>query len=151
MMYLNSQVRIAGQGGAGLFIAPLRLPASEEGGPLQSGVDIALLSPDRCVTYLARQVLPGFMERLADFLRVAATAEEGSDAPGPLEDRLGGIRIDIVPLDGMWVEIEISIAENPSDDLLEFDGLNFETSRASLLMAARAAELVRAIRNESQG
>lgn len=150
-MYLDSPVRIAGQGGAGLFIEPIRLPASEPGGPLQSGVDIALLSPDRCVTYLARQVLPGFMDRLADFLRVAATAEEGSEALGPLEDHLGGLRIDIAPLDGMWVLIEISIAENPDDDLVEFDGLNFETSRASLLMAAQAAESVRGIRDESRG
>lgn len=151
MMNLDSQVRIAGQGGAGLFIEPIRLPASEAGGPLQSGVDIALLSPDRCVTYLARQMLPGFMHRLADFLRVAANAEEGSEALGPLEDRLGGVRIDIAPLDGMWVEIEISIAENPGDDLVEFDGLNFETSRASLLVAAQTAELVRGIRDESRG
>jgi hypothetical protein len=96
-------------------------------------------------------MLPGFMQRLADFLRVAANAEEGSEALGPLEDRLGGVRIDIAPLDGKWVEIEISIAENPGDDLVEFDGLNFETSRASLLVAAQTAELVRGIRDESRG
>lgn len=151
MMYLDSQVRFVGQGGAGLFISPIRLPAIEEGGPLQIGVDIALLSPDRCVTYLTRRMRPRFMERLAAFLRLAAVTEAGSEAPAPLEDDLGVVRIGITPIDGMWVEVEMRIAESPGDDLMEFDGLNFETSRAALFMAAQASGLGPGIHTEERG
>lgn len=137
---LNAPIRIAGQGGAGLFVEPLILPPSEPEGSLQSGVDITLLSPDRMVTYLARRVLPGFSERLAGFLSDAAVADGGPDVPGPFQDPLGGLLIEVIPVDGMWVEIEVRLVADPEADVTDHDGLNFESTRASLLIAAQAAK-----------
>ena len=139
---LDTQVRIAGQGGAGLFIDPLVIPPADAGNSLRSGADFTLLSPDRLVTYLARPVRTGFMDALAVFLRAAAVADGGPDVPDPFEDSLGKVRIDVTPVDGMWVEIEVRIAQMPDEDVVEFDGMNFETTRASLLIAAQAAEAV---------
>ena len=141
---LDTQVRIAGQGGAGVFFEPLVLPPTEAESPLRSGADITLLSPDRLVTYLSRPVRPFFMVALAVFLRAAAVSDGGPDLPVPFEDPVGLVRIDITPADGKWVEIEVRIAQMPDEDVVEFDGMNFETTRASLLIAAHAAEAVHA-------
>lgn len=137
---VDSQVRIAGQGGAGLFIEPLVLPPSGPDDALVSGADITLLSPDRIVTYLARQVLPGFARRLATFLSEAAVAEGGPDVPSAFQDPLGGVLIDVTPVDGMWVEIEVRLVADTQADVVDYDGLNFESTRASLLVAAQAAQ-----------
>ena len=129
-------VRIAGAGGAGFFIEPLLLPDQEHG--LTLGLDIALLSPDRLVTYLGRRVPGDFPERLSRFLREASVADEGGSTDA-FEEPQAGLLITVTPIDGMWVEFEVRIAENLNDNVVEFDGLNFETSRASLLIAAEAA------------
>lgn len=132
----SSNLRIVGQGGAGFFLDALALPS--RGDSVQLGMDISILSPDRLATYLARVVSDQLPERLGSFLRQASTAEEG--AGGSFEDSTAGLLLAIKPIDGMWVEIDIQIAENLGDDVLEFDRINFETNRASLLIAAQAAE-----------
>ena len=129
-------VRIAGAGGAGFFIEPLVLPDREQG--LSLGLDIALLSPDRLVSYLARRVPGEFPERLSRFLREASIADEG-ESTDAFEEPQAGLLITVTAMDGMWVEFEVRIAQNLDEDVVEFDGLNFETSRASLLIAAEAA------------
>lgn len=128
-------VRIAGAGGAGFFIEPLLLPDQEHG--LSLGLDIALLSPDRLVTYLARRVPEDFPERLSRFLRGASVADEGGSTDA-FEEPQAGLLIAVTPIDGMWAELEVRVAQKLDDDVVEFDGLNFETSRASLLIAAEA-------------
>lgn len=133
----DSGLRIAGSGGAGFFIQSLRLP-SETGVP-RLGVDMSILSPDRLVTYLAREVPPGFTEELGAFLREASVAEDGSPAES-FEDGLSGIVISATPMDGMWVEFEVQVVMDLEQGVLEFDGINFETTRASLLLAAQAVE-----------
>jgi hypothetical protein len=137
---LNAPIRIAGQGGAGLFVEPLILPPSEPEGSLQSGIDITLLSPDRMVTYLARRVLPGFSRRLADFLSDAAVADGGPDTPTPFQDPIGGILIEVIPVDEMWVEIDVRLVADLEADVADYDGVNFESTRASLLIGAQAAQ-----------
>ena len=137
---VDSQIRIAGQGGAGLFIEPLVLPPSGPEDALVAGADITLLSPDRIVTYLAREMLPGFVRRLAAFLGEAAVADGGPDVPSPFQDPLGGVLIDVTPVDGMWVEIEVRLVADTQADVVDYDGLNFESTRASLLVAAQAAQ-----------
>ena len=129
-------LRIAGAGGAGFFIEPLVLPGREQA--LSLGLDIALLSPDRLVTYLARRVPEEFPERLSRYFREASVADEGGSTDA-FEEPQAGLLITVTPIDGMWVEFEVRIAQNLDDDVVEFDGLNFETSRASLLIAAEAA------------
>lgn len=133
---VGAGVRIAGAGGAGFFMEPLVLPDREQG--LSLGLDIALLSPDRLVTYLARRVPGEFPERLSRFLRKASVADEGGSTDA-FEEPQAGLLITVTPIDGMWVEFEVRIAQKVDDHVVEFDGLNFETSRASLLIAAEAA------------
>ena len=131
-----SSLRIAGQGGAGLFMDDLTLPGGSGG--LRLGIDIGMLSPDRLVTYLARAVPDDFPERLGAYLREASVSDEGDSRP--FEEPEAGLLISITPVDGMWVEMEVRIAEVLNDDVVEFDGINFETSRASLLVAAESVE-----------
>ena len=131
-----SSLRIAGQGGAGLFMNALALPGGSE--RLRLGLDVSILSPDRLVTYLARAVPDGFGERLGTYLRAASVADEGDSTA--FEESEAGLLISITPMDGMWVEMEVRIAEVLDEDVVEFDGINFETSRASLLVAAESVE-----------
>lgn len=131
-----SSLRIAGQGGAGLFLDALALPGGS-GGP-RLGLDLSILSPDRLVTYLSRAVPADFGERLGIYLRDASVADEGDSST--FEEPDAGLLITMTPVDGMWVEMEVRIAEVLNDDVVEFDGINFETSRASLLVAAESAE-----------
>lgn len=126
-------LRIAGQGGAGIFMDALALP----GDGVRIGMDIGILSPDRLVTYLARAVPDGFRERLGAFLRGASIADEG--AARSFEEPSAGLLIYVTPVDAMWVEMEVRVIESLDADVAEFDGINFETSRASLLVAADAA------------
>lgn len=133
---MGAGFRIAGAGGAGFFVGPLVLPGRDQG--LSLGLDIALLSPDRLVTYLARRVPGEFPERLSRFLREASVADEGGSTD-TFEETQAGLLITVTPIDGMWVEFEVRIAQNLNDDVLEFDGLNSESSRASLLIAAESA------------
>ena len=133
-----SSLRIAGQGGAGLFMDALALPGGSGG--LRLGIDVSILSPDRLVTYLARAVPDDFPERLGIYLREASIADEGDSSA--FEEPEAGLLITITPVDGMWVEMEVRIAEVLDEDVVEFDGINFETSRASLLVAAESAELL---------
>ena len=139
-MEVDSQIRIAGQGGAGLFIEPLVLPPIGPGDSLLSGADITLLSSDRIVTYLGRQMLPGFMRRLSAFLGEAAIADGGPDVPSPFQDPSGGVLIEVTPVDQMWVEIDIRVAADTEAEVIDYDGLNFWSTRASLLVAAQAAK-----------
>ena len=150
MMSMNvaSGVRIAGAGGAGMFMNSLALPAA--GGGLRLGIDVSILSPDRLVTYLARGVAGDFPERVGRFLRDVSVADDG-DAPRPFEETEAGLLITVTPIDGMWTEMEVRIAENLDDDVVEFDGINFETSRASLLIAAEAAEALGEVVSGSTG
>lgn len=131
-----SSLRITGQGGAALFMGAFVLPGGSGG--LRLGLDVSILSPDRLVTYLARAVPDGFGERLGTYLRAASVADEGDSSA--FEESEAGLLITITPVDGMWVEMEVRIAEVLNDDVVEFDGINFETSRASLLVAAESAE-----------
>ena len=131
-----SSLRITGQGGAALFMDACVLPGGSGG--LRLGLDVSILSPDRLVTYLARAVPDDFGERLGTHLRAASVADEGDSSA--FEESEAGLLITITPVDGMWVEMEVRIAEVLNDDVVEFDGINFETSRASLLVAAESAE-----------
>ena len=131
-----SSLRIAGQGGAALFMDALALPGGSGG--LRLGLDVGILSPDRLVTYLARAVPDDFPERLGAYLREASVSDDGASTP--FEEPEAGLLISITPVDGMWVEMEVRIAEVLDEDVVEFDGINFETSRASLLVAAESSE-----------
>ena len=132
----SSSLRIAGQGDAGLFMGALALPGGSGG--LRLGIDVSILSPDRLVSYLARAVPDDFPERLGAYLREASVADEGD--PNSFEEPEAGLLITITPVDGMWVEMEVRISEVLDEDVVEFDGINFETSRASLLVAAESVE-----------
>lgn len=147
-MDVASGMRIAGAGGAGMFMNSLALPAA--GGGLRLGIDVSILSPDRLVTYLARGVAGDFPQRVGRFLRDASVADDG-DAPRPFEEPEAGLLITVTPIDGMWAVMEVRIAENLDDDVVEFDGINFETSRASLLIAAEAAEALGEVVSGSTG
>ena len=125
-------MRIAGEGGAGFFLDALAL----RGEGVRMGVDIGILTPDRLVTYLARTVPDDFRARLGGFLRSASMAEDGAVAS--FEDPVAGLLISVTPIDGMWVEMEVRVVEVLDADVAEFDGINFETTRASLLIAAEA-------------
>lgn len=142
----SSGIRIVGQGGAAVFMEALALPSQGRG--IQLGLDISILSPDRLVTYLARAVPDQFPDRLGAFLREASVADEGIVIS--FEEAVAGLLITTKPIDSMWVEMDIQVAENLEDDVLEFDGINFETNRASLLIAAQEAERLRWAR-ESEG
>lgn len=128
-------LRIAGQGGAGFFLDSVQLQGPDS--TVIQGVDISILSPDRLVTYLVRPLSPSFARNLAHFLKESSIADPGIET-GPFEDRPSGLLINIKTIDEMWAEIDIRVAEDLDSDVIEFDEINFETSRASLLVAAES-------------
>lgn len=130
--------RIAGRGGAGFFIEPVIVPADDSSVGL--GIDVSLLSPDRLCTYLARRTEQDLSGRLGDFLYRASVLDEVDEAI-TFQDTAAGLLIDVTPVDEMTLEMEVRIAQDLDDDVIDFDGLNFETERAAVLVAA---ETVRA-------
>lgn len=136
-------VRLPGYGGAALILVPGTGCAGwqdlESTGPV---VDVGLVDPSRHVRYLARPCSADALSRLSDFLLAAAGEHHPEVSVPSYQDLTLGLGLSVVQSDASSIELDVVVAEEPGEDLLDPDAINFRTSRAAAVAAAQqAAEL----------
>ena len=131
--------RLPGFGGAALFLLPIAAPGSPDTSEVLVGnYDIGLLSPDRRVDYLARTASPTFISDLADYLWAAGSEIHPEKIVPDFQDTELGLGIGVVSSTDFVLELQITVVKDLGDIPLEFDLLNFETSRVAVLAMTRS-------------
>ena len=105
-------------------------------------MDIGFLSPDSRRHVLARPVDPSLPERLSQFLFSAAEHYHPEQAVKALQDETAGLVVTVESSSDDRVCLNWSVVEDLDADVREFEGLNFETSRAALVSASQEALLL---------
>lgn len=131
-------LRIPGRGGAALFLrAGWAAAGWQDLDNSGFALDIGLLDPRRYVQYLARPCPAGSLEDLAAFLLAAASERYPEQSLAQYQDADLGLGLSVVQSTDLEVELEVLVVQDPGADLVEHDGLNFQTSRAVLVTAAQ--------------
>lgn len=140
-----AQFRLPGFDGAAFTLRTLILPESLPGRDRVSlAFDVGLLTPDRKVEYLARKADLEFVMRLAAFFWSAANDFHPEQTVPILTQDSLGFTMAIVSSSDFRIAIQITLVEELGANMLEFDVLNFETSRLALTTTAREVrDLVR--------
>ena len=126
--------RLPGFGGAALILLPIMAPGgagSDE--VLVRNYDVGLLRPDRKVEYLARTANFNFISDLANYFWEVAKEIHPEKSVPDFQDTELGLGISVVSSTDFLVELGISVVEELGTTPLEFDLLNFETSRLALI------------------
>jgi hypothetical protein len=141
--YETAQFRLAGFGGAAVFLRTSVVPGALFGteAPLLT-MDIGFLSPQSRRHMLARPVDPSLPERLSRFLFAAAEEYHPEQSVAALEDEIAGLVVTVESSADDRVCLDWSLVEDMDAEMREFDGLNFETSRAALVTASQEAVLL---------
>ena len=98
-------------------------------------VDIELLSPDRLVRYLARSVATRFFESLADAYLAAAQEAYPEQSVATVQDQQGGVAATVLGSTPFIVTLEALVNPDLEADIVEYDGVVFDVTRASLVTA----------------
>lgn len=133
-----ARFRLPAYDGAALTLRTLIIPdTSPREGSVQLAFDVGLLSPDRFVEYLMRPANPGLVDQLAKFFWASANDFHPEKSVDILSDESMGLTMAVVSSTDFRIEIQITLVEELGANLLEFDTLNFETSRLALTTASR--------------
>ena len=142
-MHEAARFRLPGFGGAAVFLRSQIQPAGACGADEpQLAFDVMLLSPDMHTWYLSRLAEPGFVGRIAEFFFAAANDYHPELSVAALEDEAMGLSFSVVSSTDSRVGLEITLVEDLEASVAEYDGLNFETSRATLAACAHAVRTV---------
>jgi hypothetical protein len=105
-------------------------------------MDFGFLSPQTRRHILARPVNGDLPAQLAEFLFAVAAAEYPEQSVPALQDEVAGLVVSVESSADDRVCLDWSLAEDLEAEVREFDGLNFETSRAALVSASQEAALL---------
>ena len=134
-MLTGSIIRLAGYGGAGLFLRTVVIPAeagSTGAEPLTIAFDITLHSPQVESTYYARTVEPGFLKSLADFCLAAAADDAPEASSAQFYDGRCGLELSIVSSTPSRIGLLVRAVRDLEELPIDWDAMDFETSRAAL-------------------
>ena len=138
--YETAQFRLAGFGGAAVYMRTCVLPGLMVDAPDPVlAMDIGFLSPDARHHVLARPIDPTLPERLARFFFAVAEDYHPELSVDSLQDDVAGLVVSVESSDDDRVCLNWSLVEDLEADVREFEGLNFETSRAALVTASQRA------------
>lgn len=138
-MATQGTVRLAGYGGAALFLRCVVVPAGVETAgqePIEVVFDITLHSPDCESNYYLRDADPGFMAAFAEFCLAAASAETPEVSVTAMSDRSSGLEVSVVSSEPTRVGLLVRIPRELDASPIEWDAMDFETSRAALAQAS---------------
>jgi len=129
--------RITSGGGGSFALIPvadlISLGAGDAG---EMRLDVEVLTPDRLVRYLSRQVPPSFLVDLADAYLAAAVHPHPETEIASVQSEEAGVSVQFVASDEFTVDVEVLVVIDPDDDLLEHDGVSLDVSRAALVDAS---------------
>lgn len=138
--YQEAQFRLAGFGGAAIFLRTCLVPAVTAGTDAPTmAMDFGFLSPQTRRHILARPVNGDLPARLAEFLFAVAAAEHPERSVSALQDDVAGLRVSVESSTDDRVCLDWTLVEDLESEVREFDGLNFETTRAALVSASQEA------------
>jgi hypothetical protein len=138
-MHDAARFRLPGFGGAAVFLRSQIQPARACGADEPAlAFDVMLLSPVSHAWYLSRLAEPGFVDRLAGFLFASANDFHPELSVASLDDAAMGLSLSVVSSTDARVGLEITVIEDLDASVVEHDGLNFETSRATLAACAQS-------------
>lgn len=141
--YKEARFRLAGFGGAAVFLRTCLVPAVLSGSETPTmAMDIGFLSPQTRRHVLARPVDGDLPARLAEFLFEVAAAEHPEQSVPAFQDDIAGLVVTVESSTDGRVCLDWSLVEDLEAEIREFDGLNFETSRAALVSASQEAALL---------
>ncbi|MGP9736085.1 hypothetical protein ACT3SQ_16205 [Brachybacterium sp. AOP42-C2-15] len=103
-------------------------------------VDIELLSPDRLVRYLARQLSPGTVRELIDNLIQAAVEPHPELTVPTVQDDVAGFAILVKGSTSQDVLLEALVVDDLETDLPDHDGVSFDVPRQNLIDVAHQLE-----------
>ena len=130
--------RLAGFGGAGLFLRSRILPAGIDGRDVAAlGCDVRLVAPDYDGGYLGREAGAGLVERLSAFLFRAGDDLLPEQTVPRFEDPRLGLALDVESSDGSVITLVATVVKDVTD-ADDVDVMNFTTSRYALVAAAEA-------------
>lgn len=132
-----AEFRLSGFGGAAVFLRTCALPGSVlgEADPLIA-VDIELVSPESRWAALARPMIPTLADGLSQFLLSAAQEFYPEESVPAFQDQLAGVLVSVESSAPDRVCLEWTVVKDMAADVLDFETLNFETSRAALVTAS---------------
>jgi hypothetical protein len=130
-------IRLLAQAGAAFAIlpAPSLLDPDHR---VTRVVDIELLSPDRLVRYLGRQLSTRTLKSLADAFMQAAQDPFPEQSVATVQDDLAGLTVLFIESTPFEVTLEFLVSTDLENDLPEHDHLAFDMARAGLIDAAHA-------------
>jgi hypothetical protein len=129
------QFRLAGFGGAAVFLRSQVVPGARLGGDgVRTAYDVMLLAPSYHVWYLTRPANDHVIDWLSSFFFAAASEFTPEQTVVPFDDPELGLSIRVVSSTDDRVELDVSV-QRPDE---EPDLLSFETSRYALAAAADA-------------
>lgn len=138
-----TRFRLAGFGGAAVLLRTCVVAgvAFDELGPVLA-MDIGFLGPGAWREVLERRIDPTLPARLSRFLFAAAEDFHPERSVAPLQDEVAGLVLTVESSADDRVCLDWSLAEDLDAEVRDFDGLNFETTRAALVAASHEALLL---------
>lgn len=135
--YAPAQFRLPGYGGAAVFLRSQVVPARTFGtdGP-SLAFDVMLLAPDWHVWHLTRPAEPGLVDRLSAFFFAAANDFAPETSLAVFADAAMGLTLSVDASTDHQVSLTVTVLRDRAADVPEFDDLDFETSRATLVSAS---------------
>lgn len=138
-MVTQGTIRLAGYGGAALLVRSVVVPSAvDTSGPDPVSVvfDFTLHSPESESNYYLRPATADFMATYADFCVAAASAENPKASMPPMSDALAGFEMSVISSDPTRVGLLIRVARELDSTPIDWDAMDFETSRAALAQAS---------------
>jgi hypothetical protein len=138
--YASTTFRLAGFGGAGLYLRSTVRPASNRevtvaGSLAELGIGVGLLSPESYFDYAPRPASADLPARLSAFFLSTASDFEPEQSVEALVDEVMGLRIEITSSDAQTVGLLVSLVADLDEPSAEPVALDFETSRTALAQA----------------
>lgn len=128
--------RLASEGGGAFTLTPV--VDTDPLGALVVTYDVGLVTPDREVRYLRRPLSRSLLDALEQAFWGAASDLLPEQSVGNVSDRTGGLGVAILQSTPDEVTLELSVVEEVDADVLEYDVVVLDVSRADLVAASHA-------------
>lgn len=138
-MVTQGIVRLAGYGGAAILVRSVVVPAAVNASgpePVSVVFDFTLHSPESESSYYLRPAAADFLARFADFCLAAASAESPEASLQPMRDAMAGFEVTLISSDPTRVGLLVRVSRELDATPIDWDAMDFETSRAALAQAS---------------
>lgn len=130
-------IRLLSQDGAAFAIRPVPTLVSTDSSGTRVA-DLELLSPDRLVRYLGRNIQEQTLKLLADAWLQTARDNYPEQSVATVQDHQAGLAVSVIESSPFDVVLEFLIISDLDSDIPDHDGISFNLSRTALIDGAHA-------------